>query len=59
MKRSESEHETRGSVYAESTATAVDARPQRRSRNLPVAQPGTDVMRDVLRLVDVGPLAAA
>ena len=23
------------------------------SRNLPVAQPGTDVMRDVLRLVDV------
>ncbi len=22
------------------------------SRNLPVAQPGTDVMRDVLRLVD-------
>jgi hypothetical protein len=27
------------------------------SRNLPVAQPGTDVMRDVLRLVDVDPLS--
>ena len=26
------------------------------SRNLPAAQPGTDVMRDVLRLVDVDPL---